>query len=82
LRWLKFLALIVFPAIVLGVGFLFEDYVEQYNADTSYHRSVASKQVERDTTDAMKFRFFIGACVGGGLGAIYVTRCLIRKTDP
>jgi len=81
-RWSKFLALIIFPAIVLGLGFLFEDYVEQYDAHSSYQRSVATKRVDRDTTDAMKFRFCIGATVGGGLGAIYVARCLIRKTDP
>jgi len=82
LRWLKFLSLIILPAIVLGLGFLFEDYVEQYRADTSYRRSVATQRVERDTTAGMKFRFGIGACVGGGLGVLYVARCLIRKTDP
>jgi hypothetical protein len=82
LRWLKFLSLIILPAIVLGLGFLFENYVEQYGADTSYDRSVATRRVERDTTDGMKFRFGIGACVGGGLGAIYVVRCLIRRIDP
>jgi hypothetical protein len=82
LRWLKFLALIIGPAIVLGIGFLFEIYVEQYRADDSYHRTVANRRVERDTTDAMKFRFCVGACVGGGLGAIYVVRCIVRKTDP
>ncbi len=82
LRWLKSAALIIFCAIVLGVGFLFESYLEQNNSDDSYRRSIARQQVEHDTTDAMKFRFCIGACVGGGLGAIYVVRCLIRKTDP
>jgi hypothetical protein len=83
LRWLKFLALIIGPAIVLGVGFVFEDYIEKDRPGSfSYHHSIASSNVEHDTTDAMKFRFFVGACVGGGLGAIYVVRCLVRKTDP
>jgi len=82
LRWLKFLALIIGPAIVLGIGFLFENYIEQNRSDISYRRSRAIQSVENDTTDAMKFRFCVGAAVGGGLGAIYVVRCLIRKTDP
>jgi hypothetical protein len=82
LRWLKFLALIIGPAIVLGLCFLFEDYLEKDHADTSNHRSIAARRVENDTTDTMKFRFCIGAGVGAGLGAIYVVRCIIRKTDP
>ena len=82
LRWLKFMALIIAPAIVLGLGFLFEDYIEQDRAESSHDRSVAQRQVEHDTTDAMKFRFWVGACVGGGLGAIYVVRCIVRRTDP
>jgi hypothetical protein len=30
----------------------------------------------------MKFRFVIGAGLGGGLGLIYVIRCIMRKADP
>jgi hypothetical protein len=81
LRWLKFLAVIVVPAIIFGLGFLFEDYIDEYRAG-SYGHSVAQRIVEHDTIGAMKFRFWIGACVGGGLGAIYVARCIIRRTDP
>jgi hypothetical protein len=82
LRWLKFLSVIIVPAIILGLGFLFEDYIEQYRADSSFDRHVAQRNVEQDTIGAMKFRFWVGACVGGGLGAIYVGRCIVRRTDP
>jgi hypothetical protein len=82
LRWLKFLAVIVVPAVILGVGFLCEDYFEQYRAESSLSRSVARHNVEHDTVNSMRFRFWIGACIGGGLGAIYVGRCIIRSTDP
>jgi len=82
LRWLKFVSLIVLPAVVLGLGFLFEDYFEQDHADTSYHRDVAKRNVENDTVGSMKFRFWTGAGVGGGLGLIYVVRCIVRKADP
>lgn len=82
LRWCKFASIIIVPAAILGLGYSFEDYIEQYRADRSYNRIVASQNVEHDTTRAMKLRFWIGACVGGGLGAIYVARCIVRKTDP
>lgn len=82
LRWIKFLALMVGPAIVFGLIFLFGDYFDKNNSNNSYRQSMASKRVESDTTARMKFRFCIGASVGAGLGAIYVVRCLIRKTDP
>ena len=81
-RLLKFVAVILVPAIILGLGFLFEDYIEQYRAESSTNRFVAQQNVKHDTIDSMKFRFWLGACVGGGLGAIYVGRCIIRKTDP
>jgi hypothetical protein len=82
LRWLKYLSIIAVPAIVLGVGFLFADYMEQYSADSGYKRDRAERRVEQDTTGSMKFRFWMGAGVGGGLGMIYVVRCIIRKVDP
>jgi hypothetical protein len=82
LRWLKFVSVILAPAVILGVGFVVEDYIEQYRADGSVDRYVAHGNVVHDTIGAMKFRFWLGACVGGGLGAIYVGRCIIRKTDP
>ena len=82
LRWIKFASVIIVPALILGVGFLFEDYFEQDHAQSSYNRNVARRHVEHDTVMAMTFRFWIGACVGGGLGAIYVARCIVRKTDP
>ena len=81
-RWLKFGAVIAFPAIVLGLGFLFADYIAQYRANSFHERAVTSRIVERDTIGSMKFRFWLGAAVGGGLGMIYVGRCVIRRTDP
>jgi len=82
LRWLKYVSIVAVPAIVLGLGFVFEDYIEQYRADTSYERRMAERSVEHDTISSMKFRFWIGASVGGGLGMIYVVRCIVRKVDP
>lgn len=82
LRWLKFASIIFIPAVILGVGFLFEDYIEQSQADTSYRRSMAQRNVEHDTVGAMKFRFWMGASVGGGLGLIYVGRCVVRRANP
>ena len=78
LRWLKYLSIIAVPAIVLGLGFLFEDYIEQSRGETSYQRHQAQRRVEHDSIDSMKFRFWIGASVGGGLGMIYVVRCIVR----
>jgi hypothetical protein len=82
LRWLKYLSIIAVPAIVLGLGFLFEDYIEQYSSDSGYKRARSERRVEHDTTSSMKFRFWLGAGVGGGLGMIYVVRCMVRKVDP
>jgi hypothetical protein len=82
LRWLKFVSVIVVPAVVLGLGFLFADYIEQNRADTSLDRSAARSNVAHDSIVAMKFRFWMGAGIGGGVGAIYVARCIIRRTDP
>jgi hypothetical protein len=75
LRWVKFGSIILFPAIVLGLGFLFGPYFTKYNTRTHYEES-------RDTVRGMRFRFFVGASVGGGIGLIYVVRCLVRRTDP
>jgi hypothetical protein len=30
----------------------------------------------------MKYRFWLGAGVGSGLGMIYIVRCMVRKVDP
>ncbi len=82
LRWLKFSSIIAVAAIVLGLGFLFEDYIEQYHADAFYQRDMAQRRVERDTISSMKFRFWLGVGVGGGLGMVYVARCIVRRVDP
>ena len=82
LRWLKYISIIAVPSIVLGLGFLFEDYIEQYHANSYYQRDVAKRNVEHDTIGSMKFRFWLGAGIGGGLGMIYVARCIVRRVDP
>lgn len=82
LRWLKHLSIIIISAVILGLGFLFEDYFQQSNATTYSQRTQAPKQVEQDTVSDMKWRFGIGAGLGGGLGLIYVARCIIRKVAP
>lgn len=82
LRWLKFISIIAVAAITLGLGFLFEDYVEQYHADSYYRRDLAKRHVEHDTIGSMKFRFWLGVGVGGGLGLMYVARCIGRRVDP
>lgn len=82
LRWLKYLSLIVFPAAAFGLGFLFEDYFLESSGQTYSQRQLASSRVQRDSITAMKFRFVIGACLGGGLGLVYVVRCISRHADP
>ncbi len=82
LRWLKFASLIIVPAVVFGLGFLFSDYVLHYNGETYYQRQRAERRVKHDTVRSMKWRFVIGSFVGGGFGLIYVVRCMVRKVDP
>ncbi|HSU53594.1 MAG TPA: hypothetical protein VLT36_06015 [Candidatus Dormibacteraeota bacterium] len=82
LRWLKFSSVIILPALVVGLGFVFEDYVMHSNSTTAYQRSRAEKRVQRDSVGAMKIRFLVGSGIGGSLGLIYVVRCIVRKVDP
>lgn len=82
LRWLKYVSLVLVPAVVLGVGFLFADYIRQHQAKTYYERSEAREAVEGDSVASMRFRFVAGACLGGGLGLIYVVRCIVRRQEP
>ena len=82
LRWLKFVAVIAVPAITFGLGFVFVDYMEEYRATGLHDRIIARQNVDHDTIGTMKFRFWLGACISGGLGAIYVARCIIQRTDP
>lgn len=82
LTWLKFLSLILFPALVFGVGFLLEDYFLESGGKTHSQRQLAERNVQRDSVSSMKLRFLIGAGLGGSLGVIYVVRCMLRKVDP
>ncbi len=82
LRWLKFISLIIFPALIFGLGFLLEDYFLESRGKTYYQRQFAESRVQRDSVRSMKLRFIIGASLGGGLGLTYVVRCISRKVDP
>ncbi len=83
LRWLKFVSLIFTLAVIVGLGFFGEGYLEEYHqAQRSYDAVVANAYTGQDTIKEMKFRFWLGAGIGGGLGVIYVVRCFIRKVDP
>jgi len=82
LRWLKFASLIVFPAVVFGLGFLFADYAMQEQGATYRQRSLAAGRVRHDSVEGMRIRFIIGAALGGGFGLVYVGRCIIRRVDP
>jgi len=82
LRWLKFLSLVTFPALVFGLGFFLEDYFLESGARTYSQRQLAENRTQRDSIDPMKLRFIIGAGLGGGLGLIYVVRCIRRSVDP
>jgi hypothetical protein len=82
LRWLKYTSVIIFPALVFGLGFLLEDYLLESNGQTYRQRQCAALRIQRDSLDSMKLRFIIGAGLGGGLGLIYVVRCMVRKIDP
>jgi len=79
LRWAKFVAIIIVPAVVLGAGFWCEFYAEIYR-EQSYSLDY---QTSADAYfSAAKFRFWLGATIGGTLGLFYVCRCLVRKVDP
>jgi hypothetical protein len=82
LHWLKFISLVVFPALIFGLGFLLEDYFLESNRQTYSQRQLAQRRIRHDSVDSMKLRFVIGAGLGGGLGLIYVVRCISRKVDP
>ena len=82
LKWMEFGALIIGPAIFLGLAFAFGDYLAQFSGHGRYQQELVEKRVEYDTMAAFKLRFIIGAGVGAALGVVYVVRCIIRKVDP
>lgn len=82
--WLKcvgFAALIIGPAILLGLAFAFGDFIMQFTGDHR-QRQQAEQSVQNDTPAAFKSRFITGAGIGGALGAICVVRRIVRKVDP
>jgi len=82
LRWLKYVSIVALPALIFGLGFLFEDYFLKSGGKTYYQRQLAERNVQRDSVSSMKLRFIVGAGLGGSLGLIYVIRCLRRRVDP
>jgi hypothetical protein len=79
LRWLKFASVIIIPALVLGGGFFFADLAMNSKGGVSRRTERLQKD---ETVDKMKLKFWIGAGIGGGLGLIYVAKCIARNEDP
>jgi len=77
MRWVKFLCIILVLAIIFGLAYLFEYY---FTKDQSAKHFI--RIANADSTEAMKRRFELGGLVGGGLGFIYVVRCILNKSDP
>jgi len=77
------MSIITLPAVVLGLGFLFEygGELKQRDMNSTGH-TMTTESTDQEVSGEMKFRFWLGASVGGSLGLIYVARCIIRKTDP
>lgn len=82
LRWAKFISIIVLPAVLLGFVAFCEYYLEQYQSAKADLNGAALDRAEGDLWQPMKVRIAIGGVIGGGLGMIYVVRCLVRKVDP
>jgi hypothetical protein len=67
LRWAKFAAIILVPAMVIGAGFWCEFYAEIYR-EQSFNLDY---QTSADAYfAAAKFRFLLGAAIGTTLGLI------------
>jgi len=79
LRWLKFASVIVVPAVILGFGFFFADLAMKSRGSVSQRTERLKKD---ETVDRMYFKFWLGAGIGGGLGLIYVAKCIVRQEDP
>lgn len=79
LRWLKFASVILVPAVVLGFGFFFADLAMKSKGGVSSRTERLKKD---ETVDKMKLKFWLGAGIGGGLGLMYVAKCIARNEDP
>jgi len=79
LRWLKFASVIVVPAVILGFGFFFADLAMKSKGGVSSRTERLKKD---ETVDWMYFKFWLGAGLGGGLGLMYVAKCIARNEDP
>jgi hypothetical protein len=81
LRWAGFASIIIVLAVVGGVVGALWAYVDLFNSKSVYHYS-AVDYFKRDTWSAMKWRFVVGAAVGGMGGVVYLVRCLRHGEDP
>jgi hypothetical protein len=81
LRWLKFLAIILIPAVFVGLVFFGVGFLIEYHT-AKYGPSTAVNSTGDEVTTRLKHFFECGAAFGGLCGLFYVIRCLIRKVDP
>jgi len=87
LRWAKFLSIIVVAGVFFGALFAFSIHIAALVDASDFKKSfgahaVMQRDASRDTAHAFRVRFIIGACIGGGLGLVYMIRCLIKRVDP
>jgi hypothetical protein len=81
-RFTKFAAIILVLTLALGALFALEDYFLEHGGRTYWERSAAKERVREDTYQDLKFRFYLGAAIGAGLGLSYMARCLAKDIDP
>jgi len=81
LRWAKFASIITFLAIFFGlVWFGWEFFTAYGQARTNL--SAATKNTQDDMFQIACRHSLIAAAVGGGLGLLYVAKCIIKRVDP
>ena len=81
LRWLKFASIIFIMAVLFGGLAWCTNYYREYN-HVRYNRTDALRETGDQVISSMKTWFWTGAGIGGGIGLIYVVRCIIKKADP
>jgi len=82
LRWVKPFLIILVPAIVFGLVFVFRDYASQYIATMEFDRAAARGWVKLDTWDWMRRRFVLGFCAGAAFGLLYKIQWHFRNRVP
>ena len=82
LRRVKPFLIILVPAIVFGLVFVFRDYARQYIATMEFDRAAARGWVKLDTWDWMRRRFVLGFCAGAAFGLLYKIQWHFRNRVP